>query len=165
MNWNHEPFGGEITVDKIYGRGSIDMKGGLACMMIAIKCLKDNNIDLKGNLIFESVVDEESSISNGTLSCITRGYIADGVIITEPNNLTISPASLGGMVFKITSTGSSGMGYGEEEVVEPVYSIGKIILWLNDYLEIIKKILNPMSYLLKKAEKYRLGSAKSEQVN
>jgi len=143
MNWTHKPFGGEITADRIYGRGSVDMKGGLACTMIAIKCLRENNIDLKGNLIFESVVDEESSISNGTLSCIARGYIADGVVITEPNNLTISPASLGGMVFKITSKGSSGMGYGGEEIKEPVYPIGKIILWLNDYLEIIKRDFKP----------------------
>jgi len=137
MNWRLDPFSGAIKEDKIYGRGSLDMKGGLACLMIAIKALIKLGIRLKGDLIFESVMDEESSIANGTLSCIARGYKADAVIIPEPNNMIISPSSLGGTVWKIKIIGKSGMGFGGEEIFEPVFPMGKIIVGLEKYAELL----------------------------
>lgn len=137
MNWSLDPFSGAIKEDKIYGRGSLDMKGGLASLMISIKALIKLGIKLKGDLIFESVMDEESSIANGTLSCIARGYKADAVIIPEPNNMVISPASLGGTVWTIKIIGKSGMGFSGEEVFESVFPMGKIIVGLEKYAEIL----------------------------
>ena len=139
MNWSMDPFSGAIGEDKIYGRGSLDMKGGLACLMIIIKALIDLDIQLSGDIIFESVVDEETSIANGTLSCIAKGYRADGVIIPEPNNMMISPASLGGIVWRITTTGKPGMGFSGEEIIEPVFPMGRIIVGLEKYRELLNK--------------------------
>jgi acetylornithine deacetylase len=167
MEWSVNPFGGKITDEKIYGRGSFDMKGGLACSMIVLKCLIENNIKLKGDLIFESVVDEESSIAHGTLSTIAKGYTADGAIITEPNNLTISPSSLGGLIFRITYKGKSGMSYSGEETEEPVYPIGRTIVEFEKYLEIIKKDFPPPKLFkpLKKEMPVRLPKVRGGELH
>ncbi|MCK4786307.1 MAG: M20/M25/M40 family metallo-hydrolase [Desulfobacteraceae bacterium] len=137
--WTGDPFDGAIKEEKIYGRGSLDMKGGLACSMMAIKILLTQGVKLKGDLIFESVVDEESSISHGTLACIAKGYRAEGAIITEPNNMTISPCSLGGSVWRITVIGKSGMGFSGEEILEPVYPMGKVICAIKEYSDLLSR--------------------------
>ena len=49
--WTHDPFGAEIVGDRIYGRGSSDMLGGIAAAMVAIKALVESNVNLKGDLV------------------------------------------------------------------------------------------------------------------
>lgn len=82
--WTHgDPWGGQYVDGKVYGRGSVDMKGGLAIGMIVIDALLECNIQLKGDLQMQFVVDEENG-GNGTLAAITRGYRSDGTIFLEP---------------------------------------------------------------------------------
>ncbi|MFB3092052.1 MAG: M20 family metallopeptidase, partial [Dehalococcoidia bacterium] len=58
--WNYAPFGAEIEGGRIYGRGTYDCKGLLACQMMAMRLLKRNGIDLSDNLVLASGADEES---------------------------------------------------------------------------------------------------------
>lgn len=58
--WNYAPFGAEIEGGRIYGRGTYDCKGLLACQMMAMRLLKRNGISLSDNLVLASGADEES---------------------------------------------------------------------------------------------------------
>lgn len=103
--WELDPFSGQVVGNRLYGRGSVDMKGGIAAMTMAVDCLQRCGVRLKGDVILESVVNEELGGYNGTLACILRGYQADGAIVTEPTDLKIAPQTKGGQGYKITVPG------------------------------------------------------------
>jgi acetylornithine deacetylase len=78
-------------------------------LLLAIQALKELDISLKGDVIFQSVVEEESG-GAGTLSCVLRGYKADGAIIPEPTNMKIFPKQQGSMWFRVTVHGVAAHG-------------------------------------------------------
>jgi acetylornithine deacetylase len=108
-NWNHDPFSGEIICGKLYGRGATDMKGGSVALLMAIEALIATGTKLKGDVIFQSVIEEESG-GAGTLAAVLRGYQADGAIIPEPTNMKIFPKQQGSMWFRITVKGRAAHG-------------------------------------------------------
>lgn len=87
--WSRTPFDAWVEDDKLYGRGSTDMKGPMASALFAVRVVRDLGLQLKGDLLFESVIGEEQGEA-GTLSCVERGYLADFAIVPEPTNLIIS---------------------------------------------------------------------------
>ncbi|MGI6132465.1 MAG: M20/M25/M40 family metallo-hydrolase, partial [Bacillota bacterium] len=68
-NWSVGPFDGEIKGGRLYGRGASDMKGGLAAQVAAVEYLKKAGIQLKGDVLIGSVVEEESG-GMGTLAYV-----------------------------------------------------------------------------------------------
>ncbi|MBO1513692.1 peptidase [Metabacillus bambusae] len=107
--WEHAPYSGKIIDGKIYGRGATDMKGGNVSLLLALSALRALGIPLKGDVIFQSVIEEESG-GLGTLAAILRGYKADAAIIPEPTNLKIFPKQQGSMWFRIHVKGRSAHG-------------------------------------------------------
>ncbi len=107
--WTRDAFGGQIEGNRLYGRGSNDMKAGLAINAFVAEAVERLGIRLRGDLIFESVVDEEFGGANGTLAGRLRGCVADGAIISEPSFLRICPAQRGGRVAHITLSASGGI--------------------------------------------------------
>lgn len=107
--WEEDPFSGMIKNGKLFGRGSTDMKGGTAALLLALEAVRANQIELKGDVIFESVIEEESG-GAGTLACLLRGYTADAAIIPEPTNMKFFPKQQGSMWFRITVHGKSAHG-------------------------------------------------------
>ena len=107
VKWKHEPWGGEIVDGKVFGRGSCDMKGGAAAIMIAIEAIRDAGLELKGDIIVQTVLDEEIN-GMGTVACIERGYTADAAIIPEPSNLNLWIATRGLLWARATVEGRSG---------------------------------------------------------
>ena len=57
--WNHDPFAGEISGNKIFGLGTSDMKGAIASMICAAKKIKESKVKLKGSLILSFVADAD----------------------------------------------------------------------------------------------------------
>ncbi|HEY2421379.1 MAG TPA: peptidase [Neobacillus sp.] len=108
-NWEHDPFSGQIECGKLYGRGATDMKGGNVALLMAMEALIANGIKLKGDVIFQSVIEEESG-GAGTLAAVIRGYQADGAIIPEPTNMKIFTKQQGSMWFRITVKGKAAHG-------------------------------------------------------
>ncbi|WP_223701910.1 peptidase [Sutcliffiella deserti] len=107
--WDCDPYEGKIENGKIYGRGTTDMKGGNVAMLLAIDALQSVGIKLKGDVIFQSVIEEESG-GAGTLAAILRGYKANAALIPEPTNLKIFPKQQGSMWFRLKVKGKSAHG-------------------------------------------------------
>ncbi|WP_407676500.1 peptidase [Perspicuibacillus lycopersici] len=125
-DWKIDPFSGEVKEGKLYGRGSTDMKGGTAALIYAMEAIKACNIILKGDLIFESVIEEESG-SAGSLATVLRGYNADGAIIPEPTNLKIFPKQQGSLWFRIHVFGKSAHGGTRYEGVNAIEKAIQVI--------------------------------------
>ncbi|MDZ4869698.1 MAG: acetylornithine deacetylase/succinyl-diaminopimelate desuccinylase family protein [Alphaproteobacteria bacterium] len=89
--WTVPPFDAVVKDGKIYGRGTCDMKGGLAASIIAVEALIDSGIDLPGTIEISGTVDEESGGFGGVAYLAERGWFSkprvDHVIIPEPLNV------------------------------------------------------------------------------
>ena len=104
--WTHAPFAGDIADGRLYGRGAVDMKGGIACFLAAaLDHLAANDGKAKGSISFLITGDEEGDAVNGTIKLLQwaaqRGERFDHCIVGEPSN----PAALGDAV-KIGRRGS-----------------------------------------------------------
>ncbi|MXQ11622.1 succinyl-diaminopimelate desuccinylase [Microvirga makkahensis] len=103
--WRHDPFSAEIEDGELYGRGAVDMKGGIACMMAAALEFIRENPDFGGSIGFLITGDEEGPAINGTAKLLEwakgRGERFDHCILGEPTN----PNQLGDMI-KIGRRGS-----------------------------------------------------------
>ena len=105
-----DPFSGHVKDGRLYGLGACDMKGGIVAQWAAAKALGESGIRLKGDLILESVVGEETmDHAAGTSATVKRGYRADGAIVSEPTGaaggLAVAPASPGLLFMKVTCSG------------------------------------------------------------
>ena len=89
--WDFPPFSGEIDGDKLYGRGTTDMKSGLAALAIAMCELKEEGTDLNGRIRFLATVGEEIG-RIGSKQLFKEGYAddIDGLIIAEPSSSIIA---------------------------------------------------------------------------
>jgi acetylornithine deacetylase len=107
--WVHHPYSGDVEDGKLYGRGATDMKGGNLSTLIALETVIDLGIKLKGDVIYQSVIEEETG-GAGTLAAIQRGYKADVAIIPEPSEMRIFPKQQGSLWFEVEVTGLSAHG-------------------------------------------------------
>ena len=112
-NWKSgSPFSGKIDGDRVWGRGSTDMKSGILAQAFAARALVESGVKLQGDLILEAVVGEEVMDHEcGVTATVKRGYTADAAVVSEPSSppapLAIVPASPGLWWFSITVPGKS----------------------------------------------------------
>ena len=103
--WTHDPFGAEISGGEMFGRGAVDMKGGIACFVAAVARHIERNGPPKGSVSFLITGDEEGPAVNGTIKLLQwaaeRGERWDACLVGEPTN----PDQLGDMI-KIGRRGS-----------------------------------------------------------
>lgn len=131
----HKPYSAKIKNRKIYGRGSCDMKGGIASMIVAMEAIKNSNLDLNGDLIFTGVVGEEGSCSIGTKDIIRNGPRADYVVIGEATQLNIAIANRGSWDFLITIKGRTAHSGEPEKGINAIVKATRIINALEDQLK------------------------------
>jgi acetylornithine deacetylase len=105
-HWRYPPWEMAIADRHAYGRGVLDMKGGLCCAIYAVKAIQDAGVTLTGRLMIQSVIAEEDG-GLGTLAAVMRGYQADGAVIVEPTNLVVAPSQAGALNFRITIPGKT----------------------------------------------------------
>ena len=115
--WTHGPFEGEIKDNILYGRGAVDMKGGIACFASAALGFLEDRPDFKGRISFLITGDEEGPAVNGTVKllqwCADKGVQFDHCIVGEPTNPsalgdTIKIGRRGSITGRLTVTGIQG---------------------------------------------------------
>ncbi|HZH93668.1 MAG TPA: M20/M25/M40 family metallo-hydrolase, partial [Tissierellaceae bacterium] len=84
-NMTIDPFAATLSDGKIYGRGSVDMKGALASFMVSMVAMKRSGYVPRGDVIFTAVIGEEGK-SEGTEYIVKSDITADGAIVGEPSD-------------------------------------------------------------------------------
>jgi len=91
QGWTVDPWAGEVREGRVYGRGTCDMKGGLAAAIVAVETLLESGLELPGALEISGTVDEESGGYGGVAYLARQGLFSkprvDHVIIPEPLNV------------------------------------------------------------------------------
>jgi acetylornithine deacetylase/succinyl-diaminopimelate desuccinylase family protein len=94
--WTVDPFGGEVREGRLHGRGSSDMKGGLAAALVAMRALRTAGATLSGPVLLAALADEEQT-GLGVREWIARPERAEllGCIVAEPTDLQTVVAARG----------------------------------------------------------------------
>ena len=133
----HDPFAADMKDGKIYGRGSADMKSGVAAMCVgALRAYESTGERAKRQIVVAAVTDEEYE-SLGTLALINSGVVAECAIIAEPTRLAICPAHRGFVWMEIEFTGRAAHGSRYDIGVDAIRHAGLVLAEL-DELETVK---------------------------
>jgi acetylornithine deacetylase len=117
--WTTSPWELAVRGGRLYGRGAVDMKGGLCCALFAVKAVHDAGVRLRGRLSVASVVGEEDG-GTGTLATLLRGHTAHGAVVVEPTGLSVVAAQAGSLMFRLIVPGASAHGCVREEGVSAI---------------------------------------------
>jgi len=110
--WTKDPFSPAVDDGKLYGRGTSDMKSGIAAMIMAAKALVEAGVKLRGELAISAVPDEETGGFAGAGYLVKNRLIkADYAVVTEPSSIgTIWNAHKGALWLEITTLGKAAHG-------------------------------------------------------
>ena len=130
--WTKDPFAGEVTDGRIYGRGACDMKAGIAAAVFAAEAIRRAEVTLGGSIEISATVDEESGGFAGMALLCERGLLArdrtDYVIIPEPLNVDrICVGHRGVYWFELTTRGRIGHGSMPFFGVNAVDHMGRVL--------------------------------------
>lgn len=145
--WSRSPWSGECEQGRVHGLGSFDMKGGVVANAAVVCALKTAGLRPGGDLLFESVVDEEWGGGGGTIAARLRGDTADACVIPEGTQLEIYRATRGGFVVDLVVDAGDPSGYfSSAEVVSPAMPIGRLLAWIAEYTKSRSRIRSERAY-------------------
>jgi succinyl-diaminopimelate desuccinylase len=127
--WTREPFGGEVSGGRIYGRGSCDMKAGLAVALVTAKALRKAGVPWAGRLVLGFLCDEEGMMI-GVKDFIRRGH-ADGVtacLVPEPEENQLCLSMKGALRARVVVRGKMAHGAMPLAGINPNPRLARIIL-------------------------------------
>jgi acetylornithine deacetylase len=138
-----DPFGGEVRDGKLYGRGSCDVKGGMASMLTAFARLAKEKPRGAANVIMACTVDEEHTFL-GVQRLVRDGLNADFAIIAEPTRLQIVDAHKGVVRWKVRTEGTACHSSRPDQGVNAIYRMGHVLPVIEEYAErLIKTAAHP----------------------
>jgi acetylornithine deacetylase/succinyl-diaminopimelate desuccinylase family protein len=124
-----DPFTPRIQDGRMYGRGTYDMKGGLAASLAAAKAVVDAGLSLRGDLVVAAVADEEYA-SIGTADVADRVTV-DGAIVAEPTSLDLCIAHKGFVWLEVETTGRAAHGSRFREGIDANMRMGRVLAELD----------------------------------
>jgi len=126
--WSHPPFGGDLVDGRIYGRGSADMKSGLAAAMIAAAAIKRSGARLGGRVVVGALVDEEGDMLGARHLCTTAlGRELSAAIICEPEQNELCLEQRGVVWARVTVRGRMAHGAMPEAGINPITALGALL--------------------------------------
>jgi succinyl-diaminopimelate desuccinylase len=129
--WTSDPFTPDVEGNRIYGLGSNDMKGGIACILSMIRAYAESGHEFRGELSFSGVIDEEAFGEGAKAMLKTEYGKVDAIVLAEPNTADErSPTHLGitgKVLYDIYVHGKAAHGFSPEEGVNAVEQAGVIL--------------------------------------
>lgn len=131
--WSREPFLGEIDGDRLYGRGSSDMKGGIAaCVVSALEMAKYPN--RKADILLVITAGEETGCEGSAHVASLNGVLgkAGGLVIAEPTSNKLFLGHKGILWLELRTKGAAAHGSMPEEGINAIYPAAEVVLKLKD---------------------------------
>jgi succinyl-diaminopimelate desuccinylase len=126
--WSHPPFGAELADGRIYGRGSADMKGGLAAAMVAAAAFRRAGIEPGGRLVVGALVDEEDRMIGARhLARSPLGRRLTAAIVCEPEDNEVCLEQRGVVWARVRVRGRMAHGAMPEAGVNPIAAVGALL--------------------------------------
>lgn len=133
QKWDYDPFKGDIAHGKLYGRGTTDMKSGLAALYLALESLIEENYEFKKDIEFLATAGEEVD-SIGAEHYVKNANMdnVSAIIIAEPTTEKVAIGHKGALWIEVTLTGKTAHGAMPEQGINAVEGINKVIQLVND---------------------------------
>jgi succinyl-diaminopimelate desuccinylase len=134
--WRHPAFEAVESNGKIYGRGSADMKGGIAAVVTAVRQIVESNIKLQGDIVLFGAAGEETD------SCGAKRFITKfcsklpefaGVVLTEPTNFDVVTVHRGMLWLEVTAKGRAAHGSAPQLGINAITSMSRLLGDLESY--------------------------------
>ncbi|OQE19632.1 hypothetical protein PENFLA_c018G05303 [Penicillium flavigenum] len=132
QGYDGDPLSGHIANGRLYGRGSADMKSGMAAAMIATASAA--KLNLRGDVILAAVADEECD-SIGTEQVLAAGWRADAAIVAEPTDFAIINAHKGYVLLEVDIHGVAAHGSRPDLGVDAICKAGYFLVELDRYAQ------------------------------
>jgi acetylornithine deacetylase/succinyl-diaminopimelate desuccinylase family protein len=130
--WTRDPFDPQVVDGRLYGRGSADMKGGIAAAICALSVLERAGRTPACDVVFHLVADEERGGRFGTRVLLEQGFIkGDACLVPEPTDLELCVAERGLMQATLVVRGRPGHGSRPREAVSAIEHAAHVVLALH----------------------------------
>ena len=140
--WSMDPYSAIIKDNKLFGRGSTDMKGAIASMIIAMKFIMNNVEKFNGKIIFTGVMAEETT-GLGTQKIVEENIKADMALVGEPSDEKIYRAHKGTMWFNLSTYGKlEHSSESNSESNNAIINMMKLIMEINEISKELETIEN-----------------------
>ena len=146
--WKHDPFAAEVEDGKIYGRGSCDMKAGVAVNLLTVKAILNSGVNFSGKMILGILCDEED-LMLGVQDFIKQGHAdnVDACLVSEPEENQLCISMKGALRIKLTVHGKMAHGAMPLTGINPNTRLAWIILAFQEYEDSLKKKFGKDEYL------------------
>ena len=149
--WTRDPWGGEVADGRLWGRGSGDMKAGLAAYLVAVEALCATGVELAGDLVLTSVIEEECG-GHGMRAVLAAGYRGDATLIGEPTDLGLDLNGVGVIWARLTARSEGAHAAVASETGRPVDEILRAVAALRALEQTLNEGLDGHPYNLNLGE-------------
>jgi succinyl-diaminopimelate desuccinylase len=141
--WAHDPFAGEVADGRLWGRGSADMKTGLALAMVAARNRERADADLPGTLVVHAAAGEETGLP-GTRTLIDEGHGGDYAVVLEPTEFRVATSAKGVVTYRIGVHGRSTHASNPDEGTNAIAAARTLMDRIDEYDARLRERTDPL---------------------